>query len=525
MKLYNTLTKKIEEFRPLKAPLVTLYTCGPTVYDYVSIGNFRTYVMADLLLRILNFNSYKVTYIMNITDVGHLTGDNLGDADVGEDRIEKAAQRENKSVWTIARFYEDQFKKDFQQLNLIPPRSWTRATDHVKEQIKLVNILTKKGYTYNISDGIYFDTSKFPNYGKLSPLDLKGIREGARVEKNPEKRNPTDFALWKFSVEYISQQKTPNSSLYGIRQMEWWFKGPFAGQLYKKQQWLELDKMVALSEFSKDDRNEFRLTIGFPGWHIECSAMSMKYLGETFDIHAGGEDLVPIHHTNEIAQSEAATGKKFVSYWVHGAFMMVDGKRMGKSLGNNYRLDQLSEKGFEAMSLRYLYLLTHYRQKMNFTWNSLSSAQDAYNKLKQYVLSLRSQNQRTVLSSDKLNLLDKFRDRFRQAVSNDLQIPQAVAVMWKMLKSNIPSTDKLDLLLEFDQVLGLNLDKVQDEEIPKEIHDLAGKREEARRKGDFTLSDKLRKQIADKGYLIEDLEKDFKIRPRRHSEERSDEES
>lgn len=490
MKIYNTLSRKIEEFKPLIPPVVTMYTCGPTVYDYVSIGNFRTYVMADLLVRILNFNGYKVTYIMNITDVGHLTGDNLGDADIGEDRMEKAARRENKTVWTIARFYENRFKKDFQQLNLTPPRSWTRATDHIKEQIELVNILTKKGYAYKTSDGIYFDTSKFPDYGKLSPLDLKGIREGARVEKNPQKRNPTDFALWKFSP--------PGAP----RQMEWYFDGPLASQL-----------VSAMNR--RDVPNKYWSTIGFPGWHIECSAMSMKYLGETFDIHAGGEDLAPIHHTNEIAQSEAATGKTFVRYWVHGAFMMVDGKRMGRSLGNNYRLEQLIEKGFEPMSLRYLYLLTHYRQKMNFTWKSLTSAQDAYNKLKEFVLSLKSPStptSRTSLSPEKLKKIDDFRNQFSQAVSNDLQIPQAVAVMWEMLKSNIPSTDKLDLLYEFDQVFGLKFNEVEEQKIPAEILNLAQKREEARRKGDFILSDKLRKKIDDQGYIVEDLEKGYKIK-------------
>lgn len=461
MRLYNTLSRKIEEFTPLNPPNVTLYTCGPTVYDYVSIGNFRTYVSADLLVRTVQYLGYKVKYIMNITDVGHLTGDNLGDADTGVDRMEKAAIREQKSTWDIAKFYEEEFKDDFILLNLIVPERWTRATEHIKEQIELINRLEQKGFTYKTSDGIYFDTAKFPHYGKLSPQNRQEIKEGVRVEKNREKRNPTDFALWKFSP--ISQK----------RQMEW--ESPWG--------------------------------TGFPGWHIECSAMSMKYLGESFDIHAGGEDLAPIHHTNEIAQSEAATGKPFVKYWVHGAFMMVNGLRMGKSLGNNYRLDELIEKGFEPMALRYLYLQTHYRQQMNFTWESLQSAQDGYNKLKEFTLSLKSPKlptSRTILSEEKLEKVDQFRSRFMEAINNDLQVPQAVAVMWQMLKSNTPSPDKLDLLFEFDQVFGLKLNEVTEEKIPEEINKLVKEREIARKNNDFKRSDELRDEIAKKGYLIED---------------------
>lgn len=469
MRLFNTLSRKIEEFKPLNPPNVTLYTCGPTVYDYVSIGNLRTYTAADLLVRVVQFNGFNVKYIINITDVGHLTGDNLGDADRGEDRMEKASKRENRSAWDIAKFYEEEFKKDFTRLNLIAPERWTRATEHIRDQIELINQLEKKGFTYKTSDGIYFDTSRFPSYGKLSLQNRQEIKEGARVKKNLEKRNPTDFALWKFSPK---GQK---------RQMEW--ESPWG--------------------------------VGFPGWHVECSAMSMKYLGESFDIHAGGEDLAPIHHTNEIAQSEAATDKPFVKYWVHAAFMMVNGQRMGKSLGNNYRLDDLIKKDFEPMTLRYLYLQTHYRQKMNFTWESLKAAQEGCNKLKEFILSLKSPNHptsRTILSEEKLAKIEQFKNRFVQAISNDLQMPQAVAVMWEMLKSNIPSTDKLDLLLEFDQVFGFKLNEVTEEEIPAEITLLAIERKQARSSGDFGKSDKLRDEIHKKGYIIEDVQEGYIVK-------------
>lgn len=282
--LFNTLTRKKEKFVPLKDKLVTMYNCGPTVYERPHIGNLRAYIFADTLRRVLEFNGYKVKQIINITDVGHLTSD----ADTGEDKIEKSAQEKQKSAFEIARFYEDLFKQDLNKLNIKKPFKFPRATEHIKEMINLVQILEKKGYTYKTSDGIYFDTSKFKNYGKLAGLDKKNLKPGARVEVNPEKKNPYDFALWKFSPKDVK------------RQMEW--KSPWG--------------------------------IGFPGWHIECSAMAMKYLGTTLDIHTGGIDHIDIHHTNEIAQSESATGKKFVRYWLHCNFLMVEGQKMSKSLGN-----------------------------------------------------------------------------------------------------------------------------------------------------------------------------------------------
>ena len=470
--LTNTLTRKKEKFIPLARSEVRMYTCGSTVYDYASIGNFRTYFTADILLRLLKFNGYKVMYIMNLTDVGHLTGDNLGDADTGEDRIEKKARTLGKSAWDISRFFADEFIKDFKKLNLEEPKLFVKATDHIKEQIELVRKIEEKGFAYKISDGIYFDTRAFEKktgrvYGELSDLDQ--IKEGARVEANPEKRDPRDFALWKFSSKGVQ------------REMEW--ESPWG--------------------------------VGFPGWHIECSAMSMKYLGETFDIHCGGEDLKQTHHPNEIAQSEAANGKKFVNYWIHTTFLKVDGKRMGKSLGNFYTVSDIEKKNIEPLALRYLYLTANYRDSLNFTWEALSSAQNALDKLREQTLSLKNQKQRTSLSPDKNQKIDHFRDEFLSVVNDDLNTPQALAIVWKMLKSNIPSGDKYDLLISFDEVLGLNLSKFQKEkvQIPQEVKKLLEKREKLRKEGKFQESDTIRQEIKKKGYGIEDTEKGTELKP------------
>ncbi len=340
MKIYNSLTKTVEEFLAINPPEVGMYTCGPTIYDRKHIGNFRTYTLSDLLVRALTYEGYKVTHIMNFTDVGHLTGDNEGDADTGVDRLVKAAIRERKTAWDVAKEYEKLFLDDFEKMGLLNPAKFVKATDHIKEQIDLIKKLEEKGFVYKISDGVYFDTVSYEKntgnkYGELSNLD--SIKEGARVEPNPEKKNPRDFALWKFSP------------VGETRDMEW------------ESQW----------------------GIGFPGWHIECSAMSMKYLGESFDLHIGGEDLRSTHHPNEIAQSEGATGKKFVNYWVHGAFVLIDGQRMSTSKGNNYNVRDIIEKGFDPLALRYLYLGTHYKKQLNFTWVSLQAAQNVINKLRE----------------------------------------------------------------------------------------------------------------------------------------------
>lgn len=463
MKLYNTLSRKIEDFKPLNPPTVTLYTCGPTVYDKSHIGHARKYTNDDILKRALNFLGYKVKHVMNITDVGHLTSDE----DMGEDKLEKGAKKSGKTVWEVAKFYTDLFFDMTDDLNIIRPEIICKATDHIEEMIRLINQLSQKGFTYETKEALYFDTAKFPSYGKLSGQKLSEKIKGARedVYLDPGKKNPTDFALWFKRVGRFKDHTMHWDSPWGD---------------------------------------------GFPGWHIECSAMSMKYLGETIDIHTGGIDHIPVHHENEIAQSEAATGKKFVNYWVHHEFMMIDGKKMSKSLENFYTLEDLQKKDIEPLALRYQFLQTHYKQQMNFTWEGAKAAQEGLNNLRIYVLSLKTQNTqktRTSLSSDKLELLDSLRTKFSEALANDLQIPQAVAAVWEMLKSNIPSTDKLDLLDSFDQVLGLKLNEVIEEKIPDEILQLAKQREGIRKSGDFKKSDEFRKEIEKKGYIIEDTNK------------------
>src|SRR3989338_2131329 len=336
--LYNTLGRKKQEFKPIKKGIVGLYTCGPTVYSYAHIGNLRTYIFEDILKRVLIENGYKVKHVMNITDVGHLTSD----ADTGDDKVEKSAKEQKKTVWDIAGFYTKVFQEDIAKLHILDPDIWCRATDHIKEQIELIKKLEKKGLTYKTSDGIYFDTSKFKDYGILGNIKAEGLKAGVRVEIG-EKKNPTDFALWKFS---------PKDSK---RQMEW--KSPWG--------------------------------TGFPGWHIECSAMSMKYLGETFDIHCGGIDHVPVHHTNEIAQSEAATGKSFVKYWAHGAFLLLEKEKMAKSGGNFITLQTLIERGYDPLDYRYFCFTAHYRSELKFSFDALTSCRAAFNILKEKYLEFR----------------------------------------------------------------------------------------------------------------------------------------
>lgn len=443
-------------------PLIGMYTCGPTVYGDATIGNFRTYTLSDLIVRALQNNGYEVNHVMNLTDVGHLTGDNLGDADTGEDRLAQSAAKEHRSMWDIAQFYIDAFIKDFDDLNLVRPAKFVRATDHISEQIELAKILDRKGYLYKTSDGIYFDTSKFTPRERLSTLDVKGIRPGARVKLSPEKKNPTDFAIWKFTAS-ANQEMTWDSP---------WGRG-------------------------------------FPGWHLECSAMSMKYLGETFDIHVGGEDLASTHHPNEIIQSEAATGRLFVKYWIHGAFMLVDGGRMGKSLGNAYSIADIKQKGFNPLALRYLYLTAHYRDQLNFTWQSLEAAQTALNKLYDFVVKFRHTPgpERLALSREKLEKVDQFRQQFYVAIQNDLHFPQGLAILWSVIKSNIPSVDKYDLLLDFDQILGLNLAEakpIEMQEIPPEVKKMIAERDNLRKQERWLEADLLRKEINKAGFEVQD---------------------
>ncbi|MEN9406863.1 MAG: hypothetical protein RLZZ455_79 [Candidatus Parcubacteria bacterium] len=468
LRLYNSLTRKIEDFKPIREGSlnVGMYTCGPTVYDFAHIGNFRTYTTSDLLLRTLQYNGYEVDSVMNITDVGHLTGDNLGDADTGDDRMEKSAEKEGKSAWEIAAFYTDAFLKDYGALNLTPPTHLVKATDHIQEQIDLIKTLDAKGFTYQTSDGIYFDTTMLADYGALSNLDQ--IKEGARVEVNAEKRNPRDFALWKFTPHGVK------------RQMEW--KSPWG--------------------------------VGFPGWHIECSAMAMKYLGSSFDIHVGGIDLRETHHPNEIAQSEAATGQKFANFWVHGAFILVQGERMSKSKGNNYKLYDLEKEGYDPLALRYLYMQAHYRQEMNFTLVALQAAQNALNKLREIVIRFEEEEGMTGTGGAK-----SFEQRFLAAINDDLNYPEATAVMWEMVKSDLSDSAKKKALLKFDKVLGLDLKNAQvlrsrEEalDVPDDIRALVNERKRLRNDQEYKAADQLRDKILRLGYELNDSEKGTHIK-------------
>lgn len=460
--LYNSLSRRKEDFKPLDPSQVGLYTCGPTVYDYAHIGHMRKYVGDDILKRVLQMNAYTVKHVMNITDVGHLTSD----ADEGEDKLEKGARKAGKTVWEVARFFELQFFQSTDGMNIIRPDVVSRATEHIAEQITLAKRLEEKGFTYITEEAVYFDISKFSNYTQLSGQNLDQKKTGAREDVNvdPNKKHPADFALWLFT------------------------KGRFADHVMRwPSPWGE----------------------GFPGWHIECSAMSMKYLGETIDLHTGGIDHIPVHHTNEIAQSEAATGKKFVNYWLHYNFLQVDGQKMSKSLENIYTVEDIKTKGFDPIALRYLFLTAHYRDKLNFTWEALEGAQNALNNLRSSLSKMieKNENERTKLSEEKLEKIDVYNERFRNALSDDLNTPQALAVLWEMLKSNIPTPDKVDMLYSFDEIFGLGLRNVKAEslkEIPQEILDLMKYRMELRSQGRFDEADKIRAEIEKRGYSVND---------------------
>jgi len=475
--LHNTLTRKKEEFKPIRphpgpplrkgrGKIVGLYTCGPTVYNYAHIGNLRTYIFEDILKRVLEYNGYKVKHVMNITDVGHLTGDR----DMGEDKLEQSARKEGKDAWKIAEFYTKAFKDDMKRLNLSEPTVWCKATDNIPEQIELIKKLEEKGYTYKTSDGIYYDTSKFKNYNKLSHLKLETLQEGARVEKNDEKRNPTDFALWKFST----RSKSPPSQggeKGERRQMEW--DSPWG--------------------------------IGFPGWHLECSAMSMKFLGQQLDIHCGGVDHINVHHTNEIAQSEAATGKKFFNFWMHGAFLNIEGgKKMAKSEKNFLTMENaLIKKGINPLAYRFAALQVHYKKPMEYSEKAMRNAEKGFEHLL---------NQVRELGSKKGKVDNKYRDKFLEVINDDLNMPKAMAQVQELLKSDISPSDKLATILDFDKVLGLNLGETSKEgKLPKEIKELVAAREKTRLENNYTESDKLREKIEESGYIVEDTKDGTRI--------------
>ncbi len=449
LKLYNTLTRQKEDFVPIKPPHVGMYTCGPTVYNYAHLGNLRAYVFEDLLKKTLIYNGYKVKHVMNITDVGHLTSD----ADSGEDKIEKTAKEKKQTPQQIADFYTRAFKKNLKDLNIAEPNIWCKATATIKDQIKLIQRLEKNGYTYVGQNGnVYFDTSKFKNYGELARQKIENLKSGARVDIDPNKKNPYDFVLW-FS--------TGGSK--------------FQGHLLK---WM--------SPWGE----------GWPGWHIECSAMSMKYLGEHFDIHCGGVDHIPVHHTNEIAQSEGATGKKWVNYWLHNEFLLMDKEKMAKSAGEFITLETLIAKNFNPLAYRYLCLGAHYRSQLNFSWESLNGAQNALNNLYQTISSFKRPGQTSL----------EYQEKFRRAISDDLDSPKALAVVWDLVKSSLPAEIKLATLFDFDRVLSLDLKKIWQEtkKIPAKIKELAKERETARANKNWAQADKLRDKIKKLGYSIDD---------------------
>ncbi|MBI4918463.1 cysteine--tRNA ligase [archaeon] len=451
LKLYNTLTRKTQVFKPLQDNTVRLYTCGPTVYNYAHIGNLRTYIFEDILVRTLLYNNFKLKRVMNITDVGHLTAD----SDNGEEKMELGAKREGKTVWEVADFYTKTFMDDLKKLNILPPDIVCKATDNIKEQIELIHQLEKKGFTYEIpGDGIYYNTIKFKKYGNLAKLDIEGLKAGARVELVEGKKNPTDFALWKFSPK---DQK---------RQMEW--PSPWG--------------------------------VGFPGWHIECSAMATKYLGDHFDIHCGGIDHIPVHHTNEIAQIEAVTKKKWVNFWMHGEFLVLEKEKMAKSGDNFITLSVVESKNFDPLDYRYFCLSAHYKSKLNFSWEALEGARNAFKNLKNRIIDFRTDKK--IKESGKK---EKYQKKFLKCINEDLNMPLALAVMWEMLGDNkLGSNEKLDLLFYFDKVLGLNLEKVKEENVSDEIKNLVEQREQARKNKDWKRSDQIRDELKSKGIILED---------------------
>lgn len=469
VKLFNTMSRKIEEFKPLVEGKVGFYGCGPTVYHYAHIGNLRTMTHNDILKRMLLENGYEVTHVMNITDVGHLTSD---DADSGEDKMEKGASRDNKSVWDIAKFYTDEFLRDFDDLNLMRPTYMPHATDYIKEQIELVKKLEDLGFTYKIEDdGIYYDTSKFPAYGQLTGGSVSGNRAGARVEFNDKKRNPTDFALWKFSPKDAK------------RQMEW--DSPWG--------------------------------IGFPGWHAECSAMSMKLLGDHFDIHTGGEDLSRIHHTNEIAQSEPITGAPWVSYWVHFSFLVdKSGEKMSKSNGEFLGLDALRKRGYDPMAYRYLISLGHFQTQLAFSWEALDAAAAGYKNIVRRVATLLQEKAPGNVDEKQFK---EWHDKILEAVSDNMKTAEALVYVQELLKtSEVNVATKIKLFEFIDRLLGLQfIDRAKKqieteaETAPAELQALAEARTKAKTEKNWALADEIRAKIESAGWSVVDTKEGAKL--------------
>ncbi len=451
IKLYNTLTKQTEELKPIEGNLVKIYTCGPTVYSYAHIGNFRAYLFMDLLRRTLKYNGYELKHVMNITDVGHLESD----ADEGEDKMLKAAKKENKNPYEIAAFYTNAFMKDVERLNINKPEYIIKATDYIQEMIEFVQELLNNGYAYETSKGIYFDITKLDKYPVLSNRKLDEQIAGARVEVDEEKKNPYDFAVW---------IKAPENHL-----MKW-------------------DSPWGLS---------------YPGWHIECSTMGRKYLGEEFDIHTGGVDHIPTHHENEIAQSKGATGKIPAKIWMHVEFLQVDGGKMGKSLGNTYTLDNLQEKGIEPLAYKLFCFSSNYTKKLNFTWEGAKAAQTSLERLREGLQ--KHKNGTEIIEKE---VLSNYEEKFLQEINDNLNVTSAMSVVWDIIRNEKKSKDFYQLICKFDEVLGLNLANVSKEklelDLPKEVEKLVKQRKLAREQKNWAESDRLRDEIQKLGYCIKD---------------------
>ncbi|MCF0125306.1 MAG: cysteine--tRNA ligase [Clostridia bacterium] len=454
MFFYNTLTRKKEKFIPLKEKEVKMYSCGPTVYKDATIGNMRTNIFQDVLRRVLKYNGYKLTHAMNITDVGHL----VSDGDEGEDKMLKSAREENKSPLEIAKHYTELFFKDLELLNIETPEIVCKATDHIQEMLEFVKELVEKGYAYETSTAIYFDISKLDKYPVLSNVNIEDQKAGARVDVDIEKRSPYDFALW---------IKAPKEHL-----MKW--ESPWG--------------------------------LSYPGWHIECSAMGRKYLGDQFDIHTGGIDLIPTHHENEIAQSKGITGKIPANYWMHGEYLLIDGGKMSKSLGNVYLIKDFINRGYDPITFKLFSYSCHYKNKLNFTWEGIESATKSLERLRNgYRLHLQGNDE---IDENEVN---QYEERFHQAINDDLNMPLAMGVVWEVVR-NENKTPKLAKLLEkFDTVLGIEIEKQEEIEIPEEIIEIAEKRKQAREVKDWAKSDELRDLIDEKGYIIKDKKDGYEI--------------
>jgi cysteinyl-tRNA synthetase len=457
--LSDSLSKKKEKFVPIKENEVGIYSCGPTVYWNQHIGHMYAYVQWDILVRFLRSQGYKVKWVMNITDVGHM----VSDEDAGEDKMEKGAKREGLTVWQIADKYIAQFKDSLKLLNVTTPDVLCRATEHIEDQINLIKKIEANGFTYKTSTGLVFDTSKFPDYAKFANLNLENQQAGARVKVDPEKKQLWDFLLW------ITNQPR--------HIMKW--DSPWG--------------------------------MGFPGWHIECTAMSVKYLGERFDIHTGGKEHIPVHHTNEIAQAYGAFGHQTANYWLHNEWLIFDGQKMSKGLGNMVTAQDLVAKGIDPLAMRYLILNSHYKQGLDFTWESLKSAEKALSNIK-YLISNIKTGSRNELSTEKLQKVDDYQEKFYHALADDLNVPQALATLWEMLKSNIPAEDKYDLAISFDEILGLNLNQVTNHklQITNEVEELGKRREILRKEGRYEEADKIRLGIEKLGFLVLDTKEGVK---------------